>query len=437
MKKIHFLLTVLFALPLVVFTSCLKDENDTFGESAANRLQETLTNTRKILMGAENGWVMDYYVGTDQENGGKVVIVKFDSLECTAMSEYTDTLASTSFYKLTSDNGPVLTFDTYNEVLHMLATPSASSYEGKHADFEMTVMSATPEKVVLKGKKTNNYIYLYPLKGSATDYLAKVTAMSDSMIVGAAEGTTADGKKISGKFDVGNRSVTFTSTTDTTFHKSTSFIFTDTGVRFYEDVDFGNGATSGMVYDGGNNTLTASGLTLNCSKPDGWTPFADFAGLYDLYCYDGENEASLRVKLTPGDDGESYLLSGVSDNYDIKLDYKKGQGLLSISPQKIATVGSNDVYVCILDNQGSYLSWSSDVGLYIKSAGSDKPGVFNITSNDYEDFTSGSIIVWVFQDGESLGGSEVRSWLSSHTQYLFTTGGYYLPKMISLSKVEE
>lgn len=171
MKKIHFLLTVLFALPLVVFTSCLKDENDTFGESpqptvsagdAYQHAQDSHERRERLGHGL--------LCGTDQENGGKVVIVKFDSLECTAMSEYTDTLASTSFYKLTSDNGPVLTFDTYNEVLHMLATPSASSYEGKHADFEMTVMSATPEKVVLKGKKTNNYIYLYPLKGSATDY---------------------------------------------------------------------------------------------------------------------------------------------------------------------------------------------------------------------------------------------------------------------------
>ncbi len=439
MKKIHFLLTVLFALPLVMFTSCLKDEDDVFSEPASTRLQEQLTNTRKVLMGAENGWVMDYYVGTDQEYGGKVFIIKFDSLQCTAMSELTDDKSCTSYYKLTSDNGPVLTFDTYNDVLHNLATPSADNYEGMHADFEMTVMSATPERVVLKGKKTSNYIYLYPLQGSATEYLDKVRAMSDSMIVGSAAGTTADGQSITGKFDVDNRSVEFSSESDTSFHKSMAYIYTDTGIRLYEDVKIGNSTISSLVYNGNNNTLAASdaGLTLACSAPEGWTPYADFEGTYDLLCLSDTTYYTYRVQLVPAGDNENYLLKDLSSSFDIKLTYKKSNGSLALGYQKIATEGSNDVALCMFNYDEGYLTWTTDAGMYIKSAGSDKPGVFNFHSNGYEDFVSTSIIIWVFEDGEALGGSDVRTWLKSHTQYLFNNGNYYLPTMVSLTKVEE
>ena len=167
MNKIKNFSLLLFALPLLL-TSCLKDNDEVFDESASERLQAALAETRTILRGAENGWVMDYYVGTDQVYGGYTFIVKFDSLTCTACSELTPQ-AETSFYKLTTDNGPVLTFDTYNTVLHELATPSAGNYEGSHADYEFQVVSATPELVLLRGRRTGSVMQMRPLKTTSTD----------------------------------------------------------------------------------------------------------------------------------------------------------------------------------------------------------------------------------------------------------------------------
>lgn len=308
MKKTHIIATLLFALPLVVLTSCLKDDKDVFDESASTRMQEQLTNTRKILMGAKDGWVMDYYYGDDQANGSKVFIIKFDSLECTAMSEFTGDKSSTSYYKLTNDNGPVLTFDTYNDVLHNLATPSSTDYEGQHADFEMVVMSATPERVVLKGKKTNDYMYLYPLSGSATDYIANVTAMSENLIVGTAVGKTVDGDSIVGTFNTDSRYITFTNASDTSFHKKVPYTYTDKGLRLYEDVQLGSTTVSSFVYDEENSTLTSNNFKFECRMPEGWMPYADFAGSYKLYCDDGETQTTYDVSLVPQADGKTYQI---------------------------------------------------------------------------------------------------------------------------------
>ncbi len=432
MKKIHILTALLFALPLLTLTSCLKDDSNVFDKSASTRMQEQLEKTRAVLRGAENGWIVDYYHGENQSYGGKTFIVKFDSLECTAMSELTGDKSATSFYKLTNDNGPVLTFDTYNEILHQLATPSQSAYEGQLADFEMEVMSATAEKVVLKGKKTNDYMYMYPLEGSATDYLHKVTAMSDSVIVATAFCELAGSDSILCDVDVDNRSITFKQDTAST---TVAYTYTDTGLRLYKDVKIGGKTLSTFVYEGEGNTMTGSGLKFYCQKPDGWVPYYEFKGSYVLYCDDGEDKLSFPVDLVPQADSTTYNLTGLATAFDIKLTYKKSKGALLVSPYKVETVGSYDLWICMLDTDGSYLTKSTDAGLYIKSAGSSNPGVFNITDNGNEDFISGSIIVWLFQDGDFAAGTTVRNWLKQNTGY--TLGGYSaLPTMKTMTKVQ-
>ena len=79
--------------------------------------------------------------------------------EVTVASELFDE-AYTSLYKMTTDNGPVLSFDTNNYAFHYFATPSGSSrnlygesglYQAYKGDFEFMILSATADEVVLKG----------------------------------------------------------------------------------------------------------------------------------------------------------------------------------------------------------------------------------------------------------------------------------------------
>src|SRR5574344_677148 len=216
---------LLLLLPLLVFQSCMKDQEDVFDEPSSLRMQNTLDNTRKVLRGSEKGWVLDYYGGSNQQYGGYAFAVKFDSLTCTASSELSsDTV--TSYYKLTTDDGPVLTFDTYNSVLHALATPSADNYEGFHADYEFIILSADSNEVVLKGKKTGSLMKMHPLKESAATYLSNVNSTVGNFIINGAIGSV-DKTNLMLSIDIDNRQIEYASSNDSTISASTAFTLTD------------------------------------------------------------------------------------------------------------------------------------------------------------------------------------------------------------------
>ena len=64
MKKAFIYL--LMALPLVLTTSCLKDQEDTFALPSAQRMQAYLEETKAVLMSSPNGWAMKYYPDREQ-----------------------------------------------------------------------------------------------------------------------------------------------------------------------------------------------------------------------------------------------------------------------------------------------------------------------------------------------------------------------------------
>ena len=162
------LLTV--AVMSLTFQSCLKDQEDVFDDSAAARLTKTLQEAQKVLVGAEYGWRMYYYPDPDKSYGGYVYTLKFTNDKVTVYSEIFDGAAE-SLYKMTRDDGPVLSFDTFNQNMHYFATPSGSMrnlygesgrYQAYKGDFEFVIYKATAQEVILKGKRTRNVIKMYP-----------------------------------------------------------------------------------------------------------------------------------------------------------------------------------------------------------------------------------------------------------------------------------
>ena len=59
MKKILSLLA--FIMGVFAFSSCVSDVDDVFSDSAANRAQKALTETKTLLESAPNGWRVEYY----------------------------------------------------------------------------------------------------------------------------------------------------------------------------------------------------------------------------------------------------------------------------------------------------------------------------------------------------------------------------------------
>ena len=412
MNKIKNFSLLLFALPLLL-TSCLKDNDEVFDESASERLQAALAETRSVLRGAENGWVMDYYVGTDQVYGGYTFIVKFDSLTCTACSELTPQ-AETSFYKLTTDNGPVLTFDTYNTVLHELATPSAGNYEGFHADYEFQVVSATPELVLLRGRRTGSVMQMRPLKTTSGEYLQKVEQMQKDMLV-ASMTTDLDGNNVTADLDLDGRQVSFYSTTDSTLVHDCAFTFTDEGIRLYSAVD----AFGKTLFDFSYNVETKQftsldkqnpGLVLQGRLPKDYVYYEQVPGdyVFSFLVSNGLNYKKVSVDVTIEEDteGSGFILKGLGQGFDIKLGYDKSKGTLSLNTQIVANISGGYLWMNAADfgGGGSLYPGYPVCGMITEWNQDLEHPVLTWVTNGFEDMPTDSFCLWMTDtEGSSLG----------------------------------
>jgi hypothetical protein len=192
MKKNNILLFLLMALPTLLLTSCLKDQEDLFPESASERTTKYLENAQKVLTSSENGWVLNYYPDRDLSYGGYVYTLKFDQDNVEVFSEISseDVPSIKSTYQLKNEDGPVLTFDTYNEYMHLFATPHGSSgaggYEAYDGDFIFIVMNISEDQntITLKGNRSGNIMYMHRLVGEETaeSYMNKIKNIKKEMI---------------------------------------------------------------------------------------------------------------------------------------------------------------------------------------------------------------------------------------------------------------
>lgn len=181
---------ITFLLGIILFVSCNPVEENLFDDSSDIRIEKSLLNTQDVLKNAENGWLMEYYPSSQQTYGGYNVLAKFTDKEVTIASEIEDfDITEKSSYSLKQSAGPVLTFDTYNEIFHTFSDPNSSKSGlgdngvGMGGDFEFLILKSTQDSVILKGKKTGNRIIMTPIP-SETDwesYVEELQEASDMM----------------------------------------------------------------------------------------------------------------------------------------------------------------------------------------------------------------------------------------------------------------
>lgn len=183
MKKYRY---ITFLLGIILFVSCNPVEENLFDDSSAIRIEKSLLNTQDVLKNAENGWLMEYYPSSQQTYGGYNVLAKFTDKEVTIASEIEDfDITEKSSYSLKQSAGPVLTFDTYNEIFHTFSDPNSSKSGlgdngvGMGGDFEFLILKSTQDSVILKGKKTGNRIIMTPIQ-SGTDWGAYVEELQEA-----------------------------------------------------------------------------------------------------------------------------------------------------------------------------------------------------------------------------------------------------------------
>lgn len=236
----HIIKFFFIALAVALYSGCTPQEDDLFGESAANRMTAVLKADMDVLCAPKNGWIMEYYPSATQQYGGYNVWVSFSTDgSVKAMSEiYGASTVETSLFSLKQSAGPELTFDTYNKVVHYFSDPAnpdgiGTDGKGMEGDFEFTILKAKADTVILKGKKSGSRIVMVALPDMKTgaDYIASVIA-ADKQMTCLTYSYEVNGKSIPVTVNYRNLSFTYLEGGSQVI-KSVPYIVTPTGYKLY------------------------------------------------------------------------------------------------------------------------------------------------------------------------------------------------------------
>ena len=182
MKKILMFTTAL-GLMVATLPSCLKDDKANFSGSPAARLDEAVKVNKQILESAPNGWSLGYYAGRNYSGPGFTLTLKFKDGKAYIMGDNKDaTTVGVSEYDVVKDQGVVLTFPTYNSVIHELAGASQGYPEGLQGDYEFSILEANSNFIRLRGKKWKNEMILTPIKNQTQEeFMQKVLTIREGM----------------------------------------------------------------------------------------------------------------------------------------------------------------------------------------------------------------------------------------------------------------
>lgn len=172
MKKYSIILSflVLASLPFLSI-SCTNDSQE-FDEPSNERMDKQIQKIKTDLQNASDGWVMRYYPD-ETRVGGFVFLLDFSADNLQIQSDFSNQIEDSS-YKVYGGEGPVLSFNEYS-TLHLLADPAVEPFGiGYKGDFEFVVMQSSSDSIVLKGRKWNKKVTLYPAKKADWDGISKL-----------------------------------------------------------------------------------------------------------------------------------------------------------------------------------------------------------------------------------------------------------------------
>lgn len=161
---------IVCVISILMVAACSNEQDLLFEKSSAERLAEAKKECTEYLCAQENGWLMEYF--PNGGSAGVVFLMRFDkngSCLIGTKNEYQTTFATErSLFEMIADNGPVLSFNTYNNLFHIYsypALPGSSTADGKglQGDYEFIVLKKEAECAWLKGKKYGAYIRMRPL----------------------------------------------------------------------------------------------------------------------------------------------------------------------------------------------------------------------------------------------------------------------------------
>ena len=267
MKANKLFIYLLLALPALFLQSCQTEEENVFDKSYSERMDDFLQKAQETLVASQYGWALDYYPKSNQSYGGVAYTIKFTRDNAIVRYENKpDDGEVKSLYKMKEDDGPVLSFDTYNTFLHTYATPKSGEYRGKEGDFEFVIDSIGADRIKIHGKRSLNTMYLRKLSGESSEYMEKLTDLTN-LFVFSDVALNIGGKPYTLVItDKNNRQLAIYD--GDKIVAESAYAFTDKGIRLYEPITLNGVQLYDLTLDKATAKFTGTGVESTASNVD-------------------------------------------------------------------------------------------------------------------------------------------------------------------------
>ena len=207
MKKfLNIAMLTLVALSSLSLGSCKNEVDEIFDEDAVARLDKAKAEYIDILTSNGGKWQMEYYANSKEPGYIYLMTFKKDgSVTISGMNKWIGYAvgsssssgsavygSETSLWDVITDNGPVLSFNSFNRIFHLFADPedipSMSDQDddetgyGHEGDYEFDLMKYSNDTLYVTGKKYGLNMIMTRVPGDVDDevYMHEVVAMADS-----------------------------------------------------------------------------------------------------------------------------------------------------------------------------------------------------------------------------------------------------------------
>ena len=246
--------------------SCLKDDKANFSGSPATRLDEAVKVNKQILESAPNGWSLGYYAGRNYSGPGFTLTLKFKDGKAYIMGDNKDaTTVGVSEYDVVKDQGVVLTFPTYNSVIHELAGASQGYPEGLQGDYEFSILEANSNFIRLRGKKWKNEMILTPIKNQTQEeFIQKVLTIREGMTTNNYHFILGKDTLSAGEVNIETRRLT---AKINNVSYDLAYNLTDTGLNLSSPIKIGTKEYSSFTWNEADKSFNSGDLSIRLYIP--------------------------------------------------------------------------------------------------------------------------------------------------------------------------
>ena len=341
--------------------SCLKDDKANFSGSPAARLDEAVKVNKQILESAPNGWSLGYYAGRNYSGPGFTLTLKFKDGKAYIMGDNKDaTTVGVSEYDVVKDQGVVLTFPTYNSVIHELAGASQGYPEGLQGDYEFAILEANANFIRLRGKKWKNEMILTPIKNQTQEeFIQKVFTIREGMTTNNYHFILGKDTLSAGEVNIETRRLT---AKINNVSYDLAYNLTDTGLNLSSPIKIGTKEYSSFTWNEADKSFNNGELSIRLYIPKSHKSIDFWAN--KTWILQMDNPPGVRKRLVttlhltakPGSNTLEGELTFLDKKYKIgAIPYDPSTGTISLIGQPIpdARYANGIAFIPVGEGQGS------------------------------------------------------------------------------------